>query len=53
MPRTKKILKHDEFQQGMSYTENSTLCFTDSSRTNLGFEKASKLAFLFKHLNAE
>ena len=51
MLRTKKIFKPEEFRQGMTYIENSTLGLTYSFlRTNLGVEKARKLAFL---LNAE
>ena len=50
----RKDLKREEFLQGMSYMENSTSGHTYGSlRTNLGVEKAVKLAFLFRQLNAE
>ena len=55
MPRTKeKNLKPEEFRQGMSYIENTTLGLTYGSlRTNLSVQKAGKLAFLFRSLNDE
>ena len=42
------------FRQGMSCIENSTWALTYGSlRTSLGVEKAGKLAFLFRQLNAQ
>ena len=47
----RKNLKPDEFRQGMSYIENSALGLAYSPlRTN---QKAGKLAFLLRQLNAE
>ena len=55
MPRIKeKNLKPSEFQQGMSYMQNSTLGLTYGfPRTNLGVEKADKVALIFIQLKAE
>ena len=45
--------KPEDFRQSMSLLENSTLGLTfGSPRTKLGAEKAGKLAFLFRQLNA-